>query len=620
MGTDLSDELTGKLERLPRGPGVYLFKDARGKVIYVGKAKNLSARVHSYFQEKRARDPKTDLLVSKVADLDYLVLASEIEALVAENNFIKEYSPRYNIRLRDDKSFPYVRITLEEELPRVFLTRKMEDDRSCYLGPYTDVGAIRQTLRVLKTLFPVRDCPGDLPFNSLTRECLYYHIGRCLAPCTARQSVEDYRDGVEKIRLHLTGKSSKLGELLRREMDRAAAALQFEKAARIRDQLQALDRLSHKQRTQSFGAGDRDALAMARDREDACGVVLRLRDGKLLASETFHFRAGEDERDGDVFRAFFQQYYHRAPTPPPEILLPLALDEAELLSAWLQSRRGAPVAIRRPQRGLGREILALALENARSKLDETLAGRSGRVPAELFELREVLGMAALPRIIEGIDISNTGDREVVASLVRFQDGAPQKSGYRKFRLKDFAGQDDFAAIAQTVRRRFARLSAEGRRFPDLLLIDGGAGQLSAASMALAETGASAQTLISLAKKEEIVFRASQPEEPLYLPQNSPALRLLQRVRDEAHRFARDFHRQRRGKSSLHSALDEIPGLGPERRRLLLDQFGSVPAIAAASVGELCALAGFGPRLAAKVLEHLRRDASGAAPAGKSEAR
>ncbi len=606
---EISHELQAKLSRLPTSPGVYLFKDARGKVIYVGKAKNLSSRVQSYFRAGRVRHPKTELLVKRVEDLDYLVLASEMEALVAENNFIKEYRPRYNIQLRDDKSYPYVRITLEEELPRIFLTRHMQEEGSLYLGPYTDVGAIRQTLRVLKTLFPIRDCPGDLPFDSLTRECLYYHIGRCKAPCTARQSVAEYREGIERVRLFLTGKSSKLAELLASEMTKAAGEMRYEQAARFRDQLQALERLSHRQRTQAYGQGDRDALALARDREDSCGVILRLRDGRLLATETFHFRTREGEGDLDVFRAFFQQYYHRVQSPPPQILLPYELEEGELLARWLSERRGSAVNLTRPRRGLGREILALALENARTKLDEALAtegSKAGRVPPEVFELREALELSALPRVIEGIDISNTGDSEVVASLVSFKDGAPRKSGYRKFKIKTVEGQDDLASIAEVVGRRFRRLKNEGKPQPDLLLIDGGQGQLAAARGALDELGVQGQALISLAKREEAIYRSEQPEEPILLPQNSGALRLLQRVRDESHRFARGFHRRRRGKKSIASALDGIPGLGEARRKLLLDQFGSVAAIAAASPGDLMALPGVGELLARKILAGLAK--------------
>lgn len=606
------ESIQAKLRRLPTQPGVYLFKDERGKVIYVGKAQNLSARVRSYFQESRARDPKTDLLVRRVADLDYVVLASPVEALIAENNFIKEYSPRYNVRLKDDKTFPYVRITVEEELPRVFLTRRMEGERSLYLGPYTDVGAIRQTLRVLKTLFPVRECPGDLPWKGLERECLYYHIGRCKAPCTGRQSAADYRADIEKLRLYLTGKGTRLKALLEEEMARAAAEERFEHAAVLRDRILALDRLGARQRTQAYGEGDRDAVALARDRDDACGVVMRLREGRLLASETFHFRSDESESDAATFHAFFQQYYARAPSPPPEILVPYDLDEKALLEEWLTRERGGKVALRRPHRGLGREVLALARDNARTKLDEALAtggSKAGRVPPEVFELREALGMSALPRRIEGIDVSNTGDREVVASLVAFRDGAPHKGGYRKYRIKDVAGQDDLASVAEVVRRRFRRLAEEGQPRPDLLLIDGGPGQLAAAAGALAEAGVAGQALISLAKREETVFRAEAPGEPLLLPLNSGALKLLQRVRDEAHRFARAFHRQRRGKASVASALDGVPGLGEARRRLLLSQFGSVRAIAAAELPELTALPGIGPKLARAIQVHLREGAA-----------
>jgi len=604
-GTSLKE----KLDRLPRSPGVYLFKDASGKVIYVGKAKSLKSRVRSYFLDSRAPNPKTELLVRKTRDLDYLVLDNEMEALVAENNFIKEYSPRYNIRLKDDKSYPYLRVTLEEELPRIYPTRKRSETGSLYLGPYTDVGALRQTLRVLKTLFPIRDCPGDVTYRSLERECLYYHIDRCGAPCTGRQSVSDYRADLDRILLFLSGKSAQLTAGLEKEMDLASKALRFERAARLRDQLAALERLSPRHRVQVYGGGDKDALALARDREDCCAVVLRIRGGKLLSTETFHFKGLLAEGDAQVFEAFFQQYYHRVDGLPPEILSPMPLESGILLEAWLSEKRGGRLRLKSPRRGLGRELIALALDNARSKMDERLAsekkGRPG-LPAEIFELRGILEMDALPRVIEGFDISNTGDREVVASLVCFQDGHPRKSLYRKYRIKTVDGQDDLASIREVVFRRFRRLLDEKRRLPDLLLIDGGRGQLAAAAEALSELGVEGQTLISLAKREEEIFR-QRAAAPLVLPHSSGALRLLQRVRDEAHRFARDFHRQRRRRSSMASRLDGIPGLGAARRDLLLQHFGDLRGIRAASVYELRQVPGIGPVLAGTVYEKLREE-------------
>ena len=600
------ENLQKKLERLPRSPGVYLFKDGSGKVIYVGKAKNLRSRVRSYFQESRTPDPKTKLLVRKAEDLDYLVLGSEMEALVAENNFIKEYSPRYNIRLKDDKTYPYLRVTLEEQLPRIFPTRHRIDTGSLYLGPYTDVGALRQMLRVLKMLFPIRDCPEDVTYRSLERECLYYHIDRCKAPCTGRQSVEDYRADVDSILMFLSGKSVQLIKRLEKEMEEHSASLRFEEASRVRDQLTALDRLSHRHRTEVYQGGDRDVLALARDLEDCCAVVLRIRGGKLLATETFHFRGALSESDLAVLAAFFQQYYHRVDLLPPEILLPFELESRELFESWLSAKREGKVELKRPQRGLGRELISLARDNARSKLDEILAAESSKkvgLPAEIFELRELLELEALPRVIEGIDISNTGDKEVVSSLVCFQDGLPRKSLYRKFKIKSVEGQDDVASIYEVVLRRFRRLQDEGKRFPDLLLIDGGLGQLSAAADALKALSIEGQALISLAKREEEVFRAGS-KEPLILPPSSGALRLLQRVRDEAHRFARDFHRQRRGKSSIASVLDEIPGLGPARRDLLLQHFGDLRGIRKATAYDLRKLPGIGPAMAKVIQESL----------------
>ncbi len=605
---EIREELKSKLEGLPRSPGVYLFKDGSGKVIYVGKAKSLRQRVRSYFLESRVPDPKTELLVRKAADLDYLVLGSEMEALVAENNFIKEYSPRYNIRLKDDKSYPYLRVTLEEELPRIFPTRHRTDSGSLYLGPYTDVGALRQTLRVLKTLFPLRDCPGDVTFRSLERECLYYHIDRCKAPCTGRQTVEEYRADLDRVLLFLTGKTEQLSHRLEKDMAVLSEDLRFEEAARLRDQITSLERLSHRHRTQVYGGGDRDTLALARDREDCCAVVLRFRGGKLLATETFHFKGTLADSDASVLGAFFQQYYHRVDLLPPEVLVPLDLESSELLAQWLSEKRGSKVDLRRPQRGLGRELVSLALDNARSKLDEILAAESGKspgLPPEIFELREQLNLEALPRVIEGIDISNTGDSEVVASLVSFHDGQARKGQYRKYKIKTVEGQDDVASIYEVVHRRFKRLQDEQKRFPDLLLIDGGKGQLGAAEQALHELGIKGQPLISLAKREEEVFCAGTDGEALILPPSSGALKLLQRVRDEAHRFARDFHRQRRGKASISSALDEIPGLGPARRDLLLQYFGDLRGIRNAKAYDLRKVPGIGAALAQTILESLK---------------
>ncbi len=605
---EIREELQKKLERLPRSPGVYLFKDGAGKVIYVGKAKSLRLRVRSYFQDSRVPDPKTELLVRKTDDLDYLVLGSEMEALVAENNFIKEYAPRYNIRLKDDKSYPYLRVTLEEELPRIFPTRNREDTGSLYLGPYTDVGALRQTLRVLKTLFPLRDCPGDVTYRSLERECLYYHIDRCKAPCTGRQTVEEYRADLDRVLLFLTGKTEQLSARLEKDMETLSKNLKFEEAARLRDQVTALERLSHRHRTQVYGGGDRDVLALARDREDCCAVVLRIRGGKLLATETFHFKGALAETDVAVLGAFFQQYYHRVDLLPPEIFLPVELESMELLTRWLTEKRGSKLELKRPQRGLGRELITLALDNARSKLDEILAAESGKspgLPPEIFELREALNLEALPRVIEGIDISNTGDTEVVASLVSFHDGQPRKGQYRKFKIKTVEGQDDVASIREVVHRRFKRLLDEQKRLPDLLFIDGGLGQLGAAEEALRELEVTGQPLISLAKREEEVFRSGGEGEALVLPPSSAALKLLQRVRDEAHRFARDFHRQRRGKKSISSALDEIPGLGPARRDLLLQYFGDIRGIRKATAYDLRKVPGIGPALAQTILETLK---------------
>jgi excinuclease ABC subunit C len=603
----LPARLSEKLRRIPPSPGVYFFKDSSGKILYVGKARKLSSRVASYFS--RAQTPhRIRLLVRKIADIDYLVFENDLEALLAENNFIKEHSPPYNIRLKDDKSYPYVRVSLEEELPRVFLTRSIDEKRSRYFGPYTDLGSLKATLRILKSLFPIRDCPGDVRFQSLDRECLYYHIDRCKAPCTGRQSVDHYRADVDRVILCLSGKVEHLIEETRGKMESSSEELRYEEAARHRDTLDGLEKMRRHQRAEIYGGGDRDAIAMARDGRESCLVLMRIRSGKLMASETFTFRNSLEESDDEVLLAFLKQFYDRVLQCPGEILIPHHLEEAPLLESWLELRFEQRVKVRVPLRGLGKSLLLMAEDNARTKLDELLMtgpGRAGKVPPEIFELRDVLQIPFLPRLIDGIDISNTGDVELVASLVRYRDGVPQRSQYRHFRIRTGTGQDDFASIREVVLRRYRALKERKEDFPDLLLIDGGKGQLSSAFSALEELEVEGQTLISLAKKEETVYQAERPESPLILPPSSAALKLLQQVRNESHRFAVEFHRKRRGKRSLSSELDSIPGLGPARRDALLKHFKDLRRIRAAALDELMQVPGFGEALARQVIESLK---------------
>lgn len=602
------NDLQRKLRNIPSRPGVYLFRDASGKVLYVGKAKRLSARVRSYF--RKGAGAKSRALLKQASDLDYLVLSNEVEALLAENNLIKEHRPRYNVRLRDDKTYPYLRITYEEELPRIFLTRQVVDSGSAYLGPYTEVGVLKQMLRVLKSMFPIRDCPGDLKPESLERECLYFHIGRCLGPCTGRQSKEDYRRDIRRIELYLRGKSSSLRKELEGAMVSASAEMDYETAARIRDNISALDHLETEQSAEVYGSGDRDVLAMARDRSEACGVVLRIRHGKLLASETYRLHSREEDDDDAVFLAFLQQYYDRDIRLPEQVFCARLPEEKAILERWLSDRRGAGVSIRVPQRGLGRRLLGMARDNAISKLEERLAGtlgKPGRVPVEVFELRDLLELKGLPRHIIGVDISNMGEREVVGSLVSFRDGKPFKSGYRRFRMREVEGQDDYASIREVVGRYFKRTEEKLEAVPDLLLVDGGPGQLAAAQSALKMLGIEIP-LISLAKREEEIYRAGRPDQALVLAPTSMALKLLQGVRDEAHRFAVSYHRKARGRRSMSSALDSIPGLGPRKRKALIAEFGSVSAVAAASEADLRRVPGIGQTLAATILGKLKDEA------------
>jgi excinuclease ABC subunit C len=611
--------LEAKLRTLPTRPGVYLFRDAQGVIVYVGKAKSLRSRVRSYFAGGAQHGIKTQELVRRVADVDTIVVSTEAEALILENNLIKENKPRFNISLKDDKTYPYIKVTVHERFPRVWVTRRLVKDGSRYFGPYTDVRRMRASLEVVKKLYTVRSCHYDLPREGPARPCLDYHIGRCKAPCVAFQPEEDYRGMIDEIVEVLGGHTRLVADRLKRDMNQAAAEMNFERAAELRDAIGQLDSLERRQRVVDVSGSDRDVVGFARDGAEACGVVLLIREGKLLGREVVFLGNAGDESDESAFCAFVTRHYtERAirddDSIPPEIYFPADFSDREVLEELLREHAGHVVRMRVPQRGEKVQLVTLAGQNARHLLEERklMAQTSaGRAPDALYELQEVLELENVPRTILCFDISHTQGSEVVASGVFFENGEPSKGEYKKFKIRGAWGNDDFASMHEVVTRWFNRRVQEQKPLPDLVVIDGGKGQLGAALRAMEEIGLPQQPVISLAKREEEVFLPGRPD-PIRLPKRSPALHLLQRVRDEAHRFAVGYNRKLRTKRTIRSELSTIPGVGPARQRALLDHFGSLRAVAAAPEAEIAALPGFGLALARKVLQHAR----GEVPAGE----
>lgn len=604
--------LEARLRTLPTRPGVYLFRDASGEIIYVGKAKSLRSRVRSYFASSAQHGLKTQELVRRAADVDTIVVATEAEALILENNLIKENRPRFNINLKDDKTYPYIKVTVHERFPRVWVTRRLVKDGSRYFGPYTDVRRMRQSLELVKKLYTVRSCHYDLPKEVPARPCLDYHIGRCKAPCVAFQSEAEYRAMTDEILEVLGGHTRLVADRLRKEMQAAAMEMSFERAAELRDAIAQLDSLERRQRVVDVSGSDRDVVGFARDGADACGVVLLIREGKLLGREVSFLSNAGDENDESAFNAFVTRHYtDRAirdqGSIPPEIFFADDFADREVLQQLLREQAGRAVRLHVPQRGEKVQLVGLAEQNARHVLEERkliAQATAGRAPDALYELQEVLELTNVPRTIVCFDISHTQGTEVVASGVFFENGEPSKGEYKKFKIRGEWGNDDFASMHEVVTRWFRRRADEGRPMPDLVVIDGGKGQLGAALQALEEIDLPQQPIISLAKREEEVF-VPRRGDPIRLPRRSPALRLLQRIRDEAHRFAIGYNRKLRTKRTIRSELSAIPGVGPARQRALLDRFGSMRAVAAAGEEEIATLPGFGPALARKVLEHAR---------------
>jgi excinuclease ABC subunit C len=613
----MSETLDRKLQSLPTRPGVYMFKDARGDIIYIGKAKSLRARVRNHFAVDEATSLKNREMLRRVRDVDTMVVASEAEALLLEANLIKAHHPRFNIQLRDDKRYPYIKVTVQEPFPRVYVTRMLLNDGARYFGPYTDVGAMRLALEVTKRLYTVRSCRYDLPNEAPARPCLDYHIGRCLAPCVGLQSVAQYRAMTEEILAVLGGNVDHVRGRVEAEMQDAAGRMEFERAANLRDVLSGLASIERRQRAIDVRGGDVDVVGTARDGDRGCAVLLRIRDGKLLGRELDFFENVTEETDESLLGAAATRFYfgrgaHGLSDLPREVLFSMEFEDRTTIEALLTEESKRRISTHVPQKGDKLRLIELALQNARHLLEERVVlDESVRDRADdvLYEIQEALDLKVVPRVIVCFDISHLQGSEVVGSGVVFVNAESKKGEYRRFRVRGEWGNDDFRSMAEIVGRYFKRRIDEQLPIPDLAVIDGGRGQLGAARAAAAAVGAPDVAFVGLAKKEEEIYLAGRPE-PLRLPRTNAALRLLQRVRNEAHRFAHSYNSKLRTKRTLTSELAEIPGIGPTRQRVLLEKFGSVRAVKEAAAADLARLPGFSDKLARQILEHLASQKQG----------
>ena len=603
--------LDDKLSRLPDRPGVYLYRDAKAQVIYVGKAASLKSRVRSYFQESRAPDPKTDALVRQIADLEYIVTDNELEAMMLEANLVRKHRPRYNIILRDDKHYPFLRLTTDEEFPRLLVARRVRNDGSTYFGPFYPATAMRETLRLTRQLFPLRTCSITID-GQLERPCIQYAIHRCNAPCTGWETQEGYAQTVRDVKGFLEGKDDDLARRLTDEMETAATEEKFERAAVLRDQIQSLNKVRERQKIISTEEVDQDVIGVVRQGSDACVELFFVRKGRLVGQEAFFFDKVSGWSDGEILSAFVRQFYAKAVVPAPELLLSEAIPEAELVTEWLSGLAGRHVTLTAPQRGARREFVAMAEANAAIALQNHLLSRDDRQQYVLEELRRALSLPGAPNRIEGYDISNIQGTEQVGSMVVWENGDLKKDDYKRFRIRTVAGADDFASLREVLTRRFAKALEQGSVLPDLVLIDGGQGQLNVGLSVLQELGLDWLPVIGLAKQQEEVYVGESPQ-PLALDPTSPALHTLQRIRDEAHRFAITYHKKLRDRRTIQSVLDAIPGIGPTIRTSLLKTLGSARRVREASVAELAAVPKVTPKLAQRIHDHFHATVSATVP-------
>jgi excinuclease ABC subunit C len=646
----MNDKIQSVLNSLPHKPGIYLMKDAQGTILYVGKAISLYNRVRSYFQESSDLSPKNRSMVSKVDDIEFLVVKNEVEALVLESNYIKQYRPKYNVLLRDDKNYPYIKVSLTEDFPRVYRVRSFQRDGNRYFGPYTNSGAVDSTLDLLNKLFAYRTCrydanawapprdgepPSGWKQKLLPRPCTQYYIHRCIAPCVAYATREEYDAVIQQVILFLEGKHDEVVKHLQEQMQQAAEHLNFEEAARIRDRIKAVERILEKQRIiHTEGQDDQDVIALASAEDETCAQVFFFRNGKLVGREFFILQGTRDSSPGEVMSSFLQQFYESSPHVPAEIIVEAEPDDKVVVQSWLKEKRKGAVAITEPKRGEKLRLVEMVKQNAQEVLEQQRIKwltDSQKTQLALEELQEAINLAVPPQRIECYDISNTQGTNSVGAMVVFEMGRPKSSEYRRFKIKTVEGPNDFASHQEMLRRRFRRQASHEREsevyydekeaesivqleqevtlqhdwaIPDLIIIDGGKGQLSAAMEVLQELHIDIPT-VGLAKENEEIFVPGSPD-PIILPRSSQGLYMVQRIRDEAHRFGITYHRKLRSERTFKSVLDEIPGIGPKRKQALMKHYGTVRAISAASIDELAALNGMTRDAAEKVKEYIGR--------------
>ncbi len=616
-----TEKIKGILDTLPDKPGCYLMKDADGSIIYVGKAINLKNRVRSYFQQSADHSYKTRQMVRKIRDIEWIVVASELEALILEMNLIKQHRPFYNVRLKDDKRYPYIKVHWADPFPKLTVTRNMVNDGSRYFGPYTSVWAVHQTLDILRKIFPYLTCAREITGKD-ERACLYYDIKLCSAPCIGAVNQDEYRQMIDDLCRFLEGRTDPIMSRLQEAMVKASESLDYEKAAIYRDQIQAIDRVVERQKIISDERKDSDVIAMARSKGEACVQVFFIRSGKLIGREYFILEGTEAEENSEILEEFIKQFYSQAAYVPNKVMLPEEVEEARIIKEWLNTRRGGEkVQLTVPKRGQGKELVQMAAENAR----ETLKSLEIRWKADkdrqhqaLAEIQAVLGMPEAPNRIECYDISNTQGTASVGSMVVFEQGVPAKKNYRRFNIKSVSTPDDFASMREVLKRRFTRYITEQEEkerpgykpdlafslLPDLLIVDGGKGQLRQAVEMLEELDLQGQfTVVGLAKQEEELFLPGKSDS-VRLDDHSQGFYLIQRIRDEAHRFAITAHRKQRGKIGLASRLDAIPGVGPARRKELIKRFGSIDGILAAPVEEISQIKGVSAEMAQAIKAQL----------------
>jgi len=617
------EHLMEKLKKLPDHPGVYLMKDEAGDIIYVGKAVSLKNRVRQYFQSSRNHSTKVRVMVSQIRDFEYIMTDSELEALILECNLIKKHKPKYNVLLKDDKTYPYIMVTTEEDFPRVMMTRKIKKDKNKYFGPY-GARAVKETIELIRRIFPIRSCNKEVKEGVREgRPCLYFHINQCLGPCQGNVNKEEYWSMIKEICKFLDGKHDDLLQDLRVKMAEAANNLEFEKAARYRDRIAAIESIRESQKVvYTSSVDDMDVIAFAQGDTNTVAQVFFLRNGKLIGTEQFILDDTRDSELKEVVSSFIKQFYSMSLYIPKVILVQEDIEDAEVIMKWLSEKRGNRVYIHAPKRGDKKDLVDMAMNNALDALrniEDKLKREKARTVGAVNQLAEYLGLERLPYRIEAYDISNIQGTETVASMVVFEGGKPKNRDYRRFKIKTVDGPNDFASMAEVIERRFRRgmeeieeLKQQGKstddgkfsKMPDLVLIDGGKGQLNAAVQTLRKLGLEDIPVISLAKRLEEVYVEGKSE-PINIPKSSDALHLLQWVRDEAHRFAISYHRSLREKSGLRSVLEDIPGIGPKRRAALIKHFGTLEAIKNATVEELAGVEGMNRQAAQKIIEYLR---------------